>query len=98
MPVFVWIGRDGPDGVEGRKRQREAHLASLGRIADQGRVRFAGPLRDAAGTPRGSVIVFDAADLAEARAVAESDPYTTGGVFGSIEVFESLQVFPRKGG
>ena len=52
------------------------------------------------GTPadlnRGSVVVFEAADLVAARAFAESDPYVVEGIFASIEVFETLQVFPRE--
>ena len=95
MPLFVLIGRDGPDGIPLRKRHREAHLANLQPLVDAGRVRFAGPLRTADGNPCGSVVVFEAADLASAQAIAEADPYTVEGVFTSIEVRETLQVFPE---
>ena len=95
MPWFVWIGRDGPGGLEARKRERPAHLERLRMLDREGRIRFAGPLRDADGEPRGSVVVFAAADLAAARAFAAGDPYATGGVFASFEVFETVQVFPE---
>ncbi len=95
MPTYCLIGRDGSEGAEGRKRHREAHLAGLETLTAEGRVRFAGPLRDAEGTPVGSVVIFDAASLEEARATAAADPYVVEGVFGSHEVFETLPVFQR---
>ena len=96
MPLFVLIGRDGPDGIALRKRHREAHLANLQPLVDAGRVRFAGPIRTADGNPCGSVVVFEAADLAAAQAFAETDPYVVEGIFASLEVRETLQVFPKE--
>ncbi len=96
MPLFIWIGRDGPRGAELRPDQRPGHLANLEPLAEAGRIRFAGPLKREDGSPCGSVIVFEAPDLAAARDVAERDAYTTSGVFESVEVFESLQVFPSE--
>ena len=95
MPLYVMIGRDGPDGIALRKRHREAHLANLQPLVDAGRVRFAGPIRTADGDPCGSVVVFEAANLAAAQVVAETDPYAVEGVFASVEVRETLQVFPK---
>jgi hypothetical protein len=95
MPLYAMIGRDGPRGLELRKLHREAHLAGLEPLDRAGRIRFAGPLRDEAGEPRGSVVVFEAESLAAARAQAAADPYVTRGVFASYEVFETLAVFPR---
>ena len=95
MPLYVLIGRDGPDGLALRKRHRDAHLANLQPLVDGGRVRFAGPMRTEEGNPCGSVVVFEAADLASARLIAESDPYAIEGVFASVEVRETLQVFPE---
>ena len=36
--------------------------------------------------PCGSMLVLEADNLADVRALAEADPYWTEGVFGSIEV------------
>jgi uncharacterized protein YciI len=96
MPLFVLIGRDGPDGRALRRRHRDAHLANLQPLVDADRVRFAGPIRTEDGNPCGSVVVFEAADLAAARAFAETDPYAAEGVFASVEVRETFQVFPEK--
>ncbi|MAE96589.1 MAG: hypothetical protein CL910_18225 [Deltaproteobacteria bacterium] len=94
MPIYIWIGRDSDRGAQLRKEQRPAHLAHLEPLSAEGRIRFAGPLLQPEGRPCGSVIVFEAASLEEARAIAEGDPYSTSGVFGQVEVFESMQVFP----
>ncbi len=95
MATFIWIGHDGPRGAELRKQTRPAHLAGLEPLADAGRIRFAGPMLDPAGTPVGSVIILEAADLASARAIAVRDAYATQGVFERWEVFETKVVFPR---
>ncbi len=94
MPLFAIIGRDGASGLELRKQHREAHLANLRPLVEQGRVRYAGPLLDADGSPRGSLIVLEADDLAAACALADGDPYVTEGIFESHEVIETRQVFP----
>lgn len=95
MPLFVMIGRDGPRGIELRKLHREEHLRNLEPLADAARVRYAGPLLDPVGQPCGSLIVFEADDLANARAFAAGDPYVVRGVFASHEVLETRQVLPQ---
>jgi hypothetical protein len=94
MPLFALRGRDAPGALARRIEQRPAHLAALEPLDRAGRIRFAGPLLDAAGQPCGSLVIFEAADLAAARAVAERDPYVTSGVFADWEVHELRQVFP----
>jgi uncharacterized protein YciI len=93
MPLFVWIGRDREHSAEVRARVRPAHLTQLRAHAPN--IRFAGPLRDEAGAPRGSVIVIEAASLADVRAIAAADPYAREGVFASWEVYETTQVLPE---
>jgi uncharacterized protein len=95
MPIFVYIGHDRPDASELRQRQRPDHLEKIAALDAAGRIRFAGPLRDEHGDPRGSLIIFEADDLAAAQAVAQSDPYVQAGVFERIEVWETLTVFPK---
>ncbi len=95
MPLFALIGRDGEQGLALRKQHREAHLAGMEPLDAAGRIHHAGPLLDATGAPTGSLVVFEAADLAEAQAIAARDPYVTQGIFASYEVFETKVVFPR---
>jgi uncharacterized protein YciI len=95
MPFFILIGHDGPGGLELRKVHRSAHLAALEPLASAGRIRHAGPMLGDDGAPIGSVVVFEAADLAEAQAIAANDPYVTQGIFTRYEVRETAVVFPR---
>ena len=94
MPLFALVGRDGPGAPELRRLHRPAHLEKLRPLARAGRVRFAGPLL-AAGAAVGSVVVFEAPDLAAARAIAEVDPYVVHGVFASWELHETRDVLPE---
>jgi len=94
MPLFAFIGHDGPRGAELRKRHRPAHLRGLETLVAERRVRHAGPLLDEAGRPTGSLILFEAPDLAAARAVAASDAYVSEGVFERWELHETRVVFP----
>jgi uncharacterized protein YciI len=96
MGIYVYIGHDGPRGLELRPQVRERHLANLEDLEAAGRIRFAGPLRDESGSPCGSLVVFEAEDLSSARSIAESDPYLTEGVFERVDVHESLQVLPKQ--
>ena len=96
MPLFALIGRDGPRTADLRKQHRPAHLANLESRVRAGAVRYAGPLLDEAGAPCGSLVVFEADDLAAARSFAAGDPYVTEGVFASHEVIATRQVFPEE--
>ena len=95
MPFFAMIGHDGPRGAELRKVHRQAHLDRLEPLSSDGRVLHAGPLLDDDGNPVGSLVVFEAPDLAAARSQAQGDPYVVEGVFERLEVFETRVVFPR---
>ena len=95
MPLYALIGHDGPDGVELRKKQRPAHLAHWKPLDAAGRVRFGGPLLDADGGPRGSLVVFEADDAEQARAQAEADPYVAQRIFDHYELHETRGVLPE---
>lgn len=89
--IFVVIGQDGPDGQPLRKRHRAAHLARIEKVNAEGRLMLAGPFSD--GT--GSLIVFEAASLEEARAWVAADPYVTEGIFVRYEVKPFNPVYPK---
>ena len=90
MPLFCYVGYDGPDGLEKRPEARPKHLAHAEKLA----ARFVGPLLDDASSPCGSLCVFEADDFETARRIANADPYLELGVFERVEVFETKQVFP----
>ena len=89
--LFVIIGRDSAQAKELRPKLRPAHLAYLADVGRNNRIVLAGPLTDGAG----SLIVLDASDETQVRAIADRDPYRTGGVFGEVEVHPFLQVIPE---
>ena len=70
---------------------RPAHLAHLRPLAEAGRVKLAGPFLD----KTGSLIVVDAASLAEVWGLVARDPYVTEGIFNRVEVKPFQQVFPE---
>ena len=59
-----------------RARVRPAHLDYLGALHENGQVVSAGPFEDGSG----ALIVYEAADEAEARALVDADPYAVEGV------------------
>jgi len=95
LPLYIYIGHDGPRGAELRKIHRPAHIASLEPLEAEGRIRFAGPLLDSDGSPVGSAIVIEAESLEAARDIAARDPYVAQGIFEQHEVYETRAVFPR---
>lgn len=83
------IGKDGPRGQELRKIHREAHLANLKKLQEAGRLPLAGPFMDGSG----SLVIFDATDIDEAKKIADSDPYVVLGIFESYELKPFNRVF-----
>ena len=88
---FVLIGHDGSDGVELRKVHRPAHLLRLEELDSKRKLILAGPFVG----PNGSLVVFEAESLEEARDWAEGDPYVQNKVFSRYEIKPFTQVFPR---
>jgi hypothetical protein len=98
--LYVILGRDAPDSLPIRRRVRPAHLDRVEALRAAGRLVLAGPMPAIDGPDPGpagflgSVIVAEFADLEEARAWANADPYVTDGVFASVEVHPFLQTLP----
>jgi hypothetical protein len=81
--LFALICIDKPNAREIRAANRPAHLDH---IDSSGVVALAGPFLDAEGTPTGSMIVLDVADMAAAEAWAAADPYAKAGLFESVTI------------
>jgi uncharacterized protein YciI len=95
MPLYAMIGWDGPDGPALRQRHRPAHLKGLEELEAAGRILHAGPLLDGGGRPIGSLVLFEAPDLEQAREIVARDPYVVEGVFRRHVVHETKVVFPK---
>ncbi len=96
MPLFVMIGWDSLEGASRRDQHREDHVAHITSLDDQGRIAFAGPIRDDDGQRSvGVVIAFEADGLADAKQLVASDPYVAGGVFKNFTVNPFKKAFPK---
>lgn len=83
MPTFVLFCTDKPNALETRMAAREAHLAY---VRGNPAVKLGGPLFDEKGEMAGSMLIIEADDLAAAKAFSDADPYTTAGLFLSVEI------------
>ena len=82
--LYATICLDKPDHLEVRKANRDAHLAHI--RASGGAVRQGGPLLDADGEMCGSLLIFEADDLATVEAWCADDPYEKADLFRSVEI------------
>ena len=81
--LIALIGRDKPGALQTRMDNRDAHVAYL---KGSGVVSQAGPLLDDGGQMIGSLVILEVADMAEAEAWVDGDPYGKAGLFTSVEL------------
>lgn len=81
--LFVVVAKDKPNSLTLRMATREAHFAYA---RETGVIKLGGPFLDAKGDMAGSLIIFEAADLAAAKTWQENDPYNNAGLFQSVDV------------
>jgi uncharacterized protein len=84
--IFVILCRDKPSHLQVRMDTRPQHLAFLETLNAEGRLKFAGPFLDGEGKPCGSMVAVEAESLADAEALARSDPYALAGLFESVDI------------
>jgi uncharacterized protein YciI len=89
---FILIAHDKAGGLPLRTATRPAHLAYCEQALGSKLV-YAGPMLDAAGDPAGSVMIVEAADEAEAKALFAKDPYALAGLFGQTSLSGFRTVF-----
>ena len=93
-------GRDGAGVLDRRLAARDAHLARLRALRDEGRLLVAGPCPAVdAEDPgpagfSGSIVIARFESLEAARAWADADPYVAAGVYASVEVRPFRRVLP----
>ena len=99
--LYCIVGIDVENSLPLRKSAREAHLARLQELQQEGRLILAGPNPaidssdpgDAGFT--GSLIVAEFPDLGQAQAWADADPYIAAGVYAGVTIKPFKQVFPQ---
>jgi uncharacterized protein len=90
---FVLTCVDKADHGHLRAANRPAHLDYLKSNVD--RIVIAGPLlADGDGGVLGSLLVIEAADLSDAQAFADGDPYAKAGLFEYVTIMAYKKVLP----
>ena len=84
MALFVIVCNDKPNALALRMATREAHLTYVRGFSDK--LKLGGPLLDGAGNMVGSLIIFEAENIDEARAFNANDPYTKAELFAQVQV------------
>ena len=98
--LYAIISQDIPNSLERRMAVRPAHLQRLEALRDVGRLVLAGPHpaidNENPGTAgfSGSLVVAEFASLSEAQAWADTDPFTTTGVYEKVTVKPFKKVLP----
>ena len=98
--LYMILGRDAEDSLSRRGAAREAHLARINALLDEGRLVIAGPLPSIDSVDpgpagfSGSLIVAEFESLDAAREWANSDPYLSSGAWTGTEVHPFKQVLP----
>jgi len=98
--LYAIVGQDVDDSLPRRGRARDAHLARLHALRDDGRLVLAGPF-PAMDNPEpgeagftGSLIVAEFESLEAARSWADADPYLEAGVYERVDVKPFKRVLP----
>ncbi|MCC6703705.1 MAG: YciI family protein [Thermomicrobiales bacterium] len=74
-----------------RARHRPEHRVHLRKLVDEGALLLAGPFED---ETSGGMMIFEAESAEAVSAMVNADPFTTEGVFASIEIRPFTQVVP----
>jgi uncharacterized protein YciI len=86
---FLVFGYDGKDekALERRMANREAHMAGVVKMKEQGNAIYGIAMLDEQEKMIGSVMVMDFPSRADVDAWLKVEPYVTGKVWAKVEVF-----------
>jgi hypothetical protein len=79
---FALVAMDQPNAVKRRLEIRPEHLKHLDSLGEK--LVLAGPFLNEAGEGVGSIVVVEAANLDEARAMLNRDPFVVHGLFDTV--------------
>lgn len=97
---YAIMAEDTPNSLEKRLAARPEHLARLQALQNQGRLLLAGPfpaidsIDPGPAGFSGSLIVAEFANLEEARAWADNDPFVHAGVYQQVTVKPFRKTLP----
>ncbi len=82
--LFALVAFDQPGHVAQRMELRPDHLKFLESLGSS--LKLAGPYQNEAGELVGSIVIIEAASLADARAAFARDPYAQAGLFDTVSI------------
>lgn len=82
--LFALNCTDKPESLELRMKARSDHLAFLDGLG--AKLKAAGPFVNAEDKPIGSLVIIEAENIDDAKAIAARDPYAIAGLFVSVEI------------
>lgn len=96
MPLFMIVGHDVANSAELRAQTREAHLARLRQLEQEGRLVLAGPcpIEHGDNAMSGSLIVAAFDNLEAVQAWANDEPYLTAGVYSHVDIRPFIKALP----
>lgn len=90
--LYAVLCLDKDEKSELRAATRPVHLEYLEKY--RSRIAISGPLlKEDQATPKGSLLILDFADYAEAQEFADNDPYAKAGLFDSVSITPFRKVF-----
>ncbi len=97
---YIVLAKDKPGTLAQRLAVRPAHIARLNSLAEQNRLKIAGPMPaiddenpgDAGFV--GSMLVVEFATIHDARYWVNDDPYFSAGVYEGAEIYPFKPVLP----
>lgn len=98
--LYAIISQDIENSLPHRMSARAKHIERLAQLQEQGRLILAGPHPSIDSEDpgeagfSGSLVVAEFADLLEAKAWADADPYVAAGVYANVTVKPFKKVFP----
>ncbi len=93
--LYLLLCEDRAGAEEVRMANRSDHLAYVQKHVSQ--IRFAGPFLDESGERmRGSMLVIEAASLADAESFSQNDPYRRADLFDRVLIRPFRQVVPAE--
>jgi len=95
MPLYLFQALDHP-GEQTRARRAAArgdHMKQLHELHARGHIHDAGALLDDAGNIIGSLIIYEARDIDQARSFAAADPFAREGIWAqnSVRSYRAVQ-------
>lgn len=95
---YAFVCADSENSSEKRELAREAHVARLNKLKQEGRLLLAGPLLNTEHheIPKGGLIIAQFNSLEEAQAWLKDEPYLKVNAYQDVTIFAYKDVFNKR--